>query len=263
MYNDWFTIGNFTIHGYGVMIAVGILMAFYVGEKLARKTGLDPDFLDTLIFTCLISGYIGSKLLYILTIWDQFLADPGAAFRNGGGWVVYGGILGGILGAWILCRVKKKNFPAYLNLGLVITALAQGFGRIGCFFAGCCYGKPTNGALGITFTHSDYAINGVRLYPTQPLMAAGDFVLFYILYKVYMDEQTRDETAAWYLILYSFGRFVIEFLRGDTERGFIGSLSTSQFISIFTFAAGLLLLAAVKRRHVGKELVAGAQEEKK
>ena len=74
MYNDWFTIGPLTIHGYGVMIAVGILMAFFVGERMAKKTGMDPNHVDTLIIVCLLTGYLGSKITYVFTVWDQFLA---------------------------------------------------------------------------------------------------------------------------------------------------------------------------------------------
>lgn len=252
MYNDWLTIGPLTIHGYGVMIAVGILMAFFVGERMAKKTGMDPNHVDTLIIVCLITGYLGSKITYILTVWDQFLANP-AVVLGADGWVVYGGILGGILGAWLYCHFKKISFFHYANLLFPSVALAQGFGRIGCFFAGCCYGKQTHGALGITFHHSHYAPNDVRLIPTQLLSSAGDFILFYILYKVYMDESTRDETMGWYLLLYSAGRFVIEFLRGDTIRGFVGVLSTSQFIGLFLIAAGIIVLVQVKRNEKAKK----------
>ena len=97
MYNDWFTIGPLTIHGYGVMIAVGILMAFFVGERMAKKTGMDPNHVDTLIIVCLLTGYLGSKITYVFTVWDQFLANPKAVL-GADGWVVYGGILGGKIG---------------------------------------------------------------------------------------------------------------------------------------------------------------------
>lgn len=241
MYNDWLTIGGLTIHGYGVMIAIGILAAFWLGERLAKKTGLDAGEQDNLILVALAAGFFGSKVTYILTDIPLFLQNPLAVLGNSG-WVVFGGILGGILGAYIYCRLRKIPFLPYLNLSMVLLALAQGFGRIGCFFAGCCYGKPTHGALGVVFSHSDFAPNNVRLIPTQLLSSFGDFVLFAILYTLFKDEKKRSKTAAWYLVLYSAGRFVIEFLRGDTVRGFIGVLSTSQAIGIVTFAAGIYWL---------------------
>ncbi len=239
MYNDWFTIGGFTIHGYGVMIALGILAAFFVGERQAKKHGLSSDTVDSLIFTALITGFAGSKLLYALINFDELLSDPMSVLGSDG-WVVYGGILGGLIGLWTYCRVKKISFADYINLLAPEVALGQAFGRIGCFFAGCCYGKVTTSPFGVEFPAHSLAPSGVSLIPTQLISSFGDFVLFFILYKIYESDKKKD-TAAWYLMLYSFGRFLIEFLRGDEMRGHIGVLSTSQFIALFLFAGGLIL----------------------
>lgn len=239
MYNDWLTIGNITVHGYGVMIAIGILMAFWLGEKQAKRHGLNPNEVDNLVFVVLIVGYAMSKLTYVLVNWQEFLADPKAVLGSSG-WVVMGGLLGGVLGAWVWCRVRKLSFRDYTDLLFPEVALAQAFGRIGCFFAGCCYGKETHGAFGVVFPQGSQAPAGVKLIPTQLISSFGDFVLFCILYKNY-NEGRKEDTMPLYLMLYSAGRFVIEFVRGDTARGFIGILSTSQFISIFTFLAGLVM----------------------
>lgn len=247
MYNNWLTIGPVTIHGYGVMIAVGILMAVWFSEKQAKKYGLQAEKIDGLAVTAILIGYFFSKLTYCLTVWDEFLENPGAVLGSGG-WVVYGGIIGGIFGAWLFCRLNHMKFMDYFNLIIPSVAMAQGFGRIGCFFAGCCYGKPTNGAWGVTFPTDSLCPLGVPVIPTQLLSSAGDFILFWVLYKIYSDEKHRKETGAWYLILYSVGRFFMEFLRGDTERGFIGSLSTSQFIGLFVVLAGVILLLAEKKQ---------------
>ncbi len=255
MFNDWLTIGPITIHGYGVMIGIGILAAFFFTERQARKHGFDADQLDTLIFVVLITGFLCSKITYILTNLQGFLNNP-AAYLGADGWVVWGGILGGILGGYLWCRHKKMDFMACFNLMIPAVALAQGFGRIGCFFAGCCYGKETTG-LGVVFPHGSLAPSGVKLIPTQLISSFGDFVLFALLYRIYENEAHRNETAAWYLILYSVGRFLIEFFRGDEIRGFILGLSTSQFISIFTLLAGLCLLAAVRKNRIRPEHAEG------
>lgn len=240
MFNDWLKIGSLTIHGYGFMIAVGILFAFFLGERQAKKHGLEPNEVDNIIFVCLVVGFLGSKITFVLTNWNAFLKNP-MAYLGPDGWVVYGGILGGILGGWLWCRYKKLDFKAYANLLFPEVALAQGFGRIGCFFAGCCYGKETTG-FGIVFPEGSLSPSGVKLIPTQLISSFGDFVLFYLLYRAYEDEKTRDDVTALYLIGYSVGRFIIEFFRGDEARGFIGPLSTSQFIAIFMCAAGIILL---------------------
>lgn len=256
MYNNWLTIGNITIHGYGVMIAIGVLMAFWLGEKQAKKYGFDPGHVDNLVFVCLIFGYICSKATYCIINWKQFVSDP-LSVLGSNGWVVFGGIIGGIIAAAVYCHVKKINLMDYLNLLFPCVSLAQGFGRIGCFFAGCCYGKPTDSAFGVRFPEGSLAPAGVKLIPTQLIMSFGDFILFYILYRNY-NQGKKEDTAALYMMLYSAGRFMVEFIRGDAERGFIGNLSTSQFIAIFMFAAGLILLVMNHRTTQKKESKAAA-----
>ncbi len=240
MWNDWLTIGPVTIHGYGAMIAIGVLAAIWFSEKQAKKHNLNPSVIEPIAIVGLVVGYAFSKLTYCITVWDQFLKNP-ASVLGSGGWVVYGGILGGILGAYIYCRIKKVDFIRYFNLCIPSVSLAQAFGRIGCFFAGCCYGKVTHGAFGITFPTNSLCTVGEPVIPTQLLSALGDFLLFLILYRFYENEKLRSKTASVYLMGYSAGRFLLEFLRGDIERGSVGILSTSQFIAIFVFLAGIAL----------------------
>ena len=134
-----------------------------------------------------------------------------------------------------------------MDLILPSVALAQGFGRIGCLLAGCCYGKETSDAFSITFHTSAFAPNGVALVPTQIYSSILDFLHYGLLLLILRSQKKDGETAAAYLIFYSAGRFVLEFFRGDLARGSVGVLSTSQFISVFTFFAGIVLL--VQRRH--------------
>lgn len=241
MYNDWLKIGPVTVHGYGVMIAIGILAAFWLSEKLARRHGLDAEKMDSFVFFVIIFGYACSKILYCITVFDQFLSDPFSVLGSGG-WVVYGGILGGILGAYLYCRTHGWDFIRHLNVLIPCVALAQGFGRIGCFFAGCCYGIQTDSVIGVSFPVDSLCPVGHPVIPTQLIMSAGDFLIFFILMHNLEKGKHPDNTGAMYLILYSLGRFLIEFIRGDINRGFVGILSTSQFIALFVFLAGVLLL---------------------
>ena len=245
MYNDLFTIGPLTIHGYGLMTAAGIIAAYFSAEYRAKKKGLQPERIFGLVVCCVVLGYLCSKLLYIITILPELIANPDMFLSSlADGWVVYGGILGGILGGWLYCRWKKLETWKYFDLGLASVALAQGFGRIGCFLAGCCYGAETSGPLAVVFPDTcQYAPPGVPLVPTQLISSALDFLLFFFLILYDRKWKKRDgEVTAWYLILYSAGRFILEFWRGDAERGAVGALSTSQFIGIFTFLAGVILL---------------------
>ena len=134
------------------------------------------------------------------------------------------------------------NVLSYLDLALPSVALAQGFGRIGCLLAGCCYGQETDSAFCIVFQNSAYAPNGVPLIPTQIISSALDFLHFGLLILFAKRwKKGEGQVAGLYFALYSAGRFILEFFRGDLERGNVGALSTSQFIAIFAFLFGVIL----------------------
>jgi phosphatidylglycerol:prolipoprotein diacylglycerol transferase len=240
LYNDLLKLGSVTVHGYGLAIGIGIICAVFLAEFRAKKRGLNADAIFSMALLALIFGFVGAKLLYGVTDLQNVLSNP-LLLLTGDGFVVYGGILGGIVAAMIYCRVKKLRFLTYFDLLIPSVALAQGFGRIGCFLAGCCFGRETSCFFGITFTNSLYAPNGVKLIPTQLLSSAGDFLIAAALLFYARKDRKKGQVGGLYLILYSVGRFLIEFFRGDIIRGFIGPLSTSQFVSIFSLVLGILL----------------------
>lgn len=248
MKNELFTIGPFTVYGYGLMIAVGVMAAWIAAEYRAKKMKMQNEQIFYLVIWCLLGGMAGSKLLFWITEWKEILEDPGFLLNTPtDGYVIYGGIIGGILAGWLYCRVKRLSFFAYFDLLAPSVALAQGFGRVGCLLAGCCYGMETDGALAITFYDSDFAPNNVPLVPTQIYSAVLDFLHFGILLFVARRKKADGQVAACYLIFYSIGRFILEFFRGDLIRGSVGILSTSQFISIFILAAGLVMLTVCSK----------------
>ena len=138
-------------------------------------------------------------------------------------------------------------FLDYFDLAAPSIALAQGFGRIGCFLAGCCYGKETTSRFGVVFPQGSLAPSGVKLIPTQLLSSAGDFVITVVLLIFYRKSRHKGDVGALYMLLYGVGRFVLEFFRAD-DRGAIGVLSTSQLISIVIVAGALLLFWNNRRR---------------
>lgn len=242
MKNELLTIGPFTLYGYGMMIAIGILAAYFTAEYRAKRQKLAYEHVFYLTMWCVVGGFISAKLLFFLTEWKSVLADPVSYLQNlSDGFVVYGGIIGGILCGYLYCKSRGLAFLKYFDLIMPSIALAQGFGRIGCFLAGCCYGKETDSILSVTFHSSDFAPNGVALIPTQIYSSILDFLHFFLLLYVARNKKKDGQVAACYLIFYSIGRFLLEFLRGDLERGSVGILSTSQFLSIFVacFGAGL------------------------
>ncbi|MCR5399400.1 MAG: prolipoprotein diacylglyceryl transferase [Lachnospiraceae bacterium] len=240
MHNELITIGPVTIYGYGLMIGIGVFLAMIVGDKRAKGRGLNGELVYGLTVSAVVFGFLAAKVLFIITQWKDFIADP-LAFISTSGFVVYGGLIGGIATAVIYCSIKKQNGIDYLDLMVPSVALAQGMGRIGCFLAGCCYGKPTDLPIGITFSHSAFAPNNVSLMPTQLIMSAGDFIIAAILLAFSRRYRKRGQVTLLWLILYSIGRFFIEFLRGDVARGSVGVLSTSQFIAVIMTPLCILL----------------------
>lgn len=255
MYNEILTIGSFTIHGYGLMIGLGVAAALIMGDFRSKKFGLNGDHIYGMTFSAVILGFVAARILFIITEWNDFIQNP-MRYLSGAGFVVYGGIIGGALTIYGFCKIKKIDMLAYLDLMIPSVALAQAFGRVGCFLAGCCYGKETDSWLGVVFTNSDFAPNGVKVLPTQLFMAGGDLVITAILLWYAAKRPARGKTSALYLILYSIGRFAVEFLRND-DRGTVGMLSTSQFIAIFTLVAGLLGYFIILPKMTKKSLTEG------
>lgn len=261
MKNELFHIGSLTIYGYGLMIALGVVAAYVTAEIRGRKRGIDSDTLFNFTVLSVVGGILGAKLLYILTDLKNIIADPKMLLDIGNGFVVYGGIIGGIITGFFYCRHKKVSHWSYFDLALPSVALAQGFGRIGCFLAGCCYGQETHAAWGITFHESTFAPNGVSLVPTQLISSGLNFLHFFFLLWVAKKCKKEGVVTSIYLICYSAGRFILEFFRGDLVRGNVGNLSTSQFISVFIFIIGILLFVKQKKTAEPAVNAAGTEEE--
>ncbi len=230
--------GPIYIHIYGLMIAIGALSAYLTVEYRAKKKGMHYELIFALFWWCLIGGILGAKLLYLITQIKTILADPSVLLNVSEGFVVYGGIIGGILAGGLFCLRHKLNFFEYFDLVMPSIALAQGFGRIGCIFAGCCYGRETKSNFFVEYNTSDYAPLDVHIIPTQLISSILNFINFAVLVLISKKVKASGQVAGFYLIFYSAGRFIIEFFRGDLERGTVGALSTSQFIAVILFFLG-------------------------
>ncbi len=254
----YFNNGVIRLPSYGFMIGIGILWASYLSYKTADKrlrsiygssykdvkTRIPSgENMTDIIFAAILFGFIGGKLLHILPNLSYVLKNASIRDLISNGFVIYGSIIGGSFGIWLYCYMKKIDVLTSFDNIMPFVSMAQGFGRIGCFCAGCCYGKPTSSPIGVVFTSEfSQAPTGIALVPTQLISSAGNFCFFIILYLISKKNEKRGFVTASYMLLYSVGRFIIEFYRGDSIRGFIGALSTSQFISIFIFICGAALM---------------------
>lgn len=242
---ELFQIGPITIWGYGFMIGLGILLCLILGIQRAKKRNMSENaVLDIAIYGVFI-GFLGAKLLYVLVEFERFMENPRSVLGSEG-FVVYGGITAGVITAIVYCKIKKLRFLEYFDLLIPSVALAQGFGRIGCFLAGCCYGRKTDCFLGVIFPENSLAPTGIKLLPTQLFSAAGDFFIMGILLWYSKRAKRPGDVGIMYMILYSIGRFLLEILRSD-ERGALGALSTSQWISIGIFILAIVLKHLLKK----------------
>lgn len=246
MLND-IQIGPITIHMYGLMIGIGFAAAYFICCLRAKKKGLSEDIIWGILLCALAGALIGTRLLFYLVSIPQILETPSILWNFKNGYVVYGGIIFGVLFGYMYCKRKKVSFLQYFDLVMPSVSVAQGFGRIGCFFAGCCYGQQTDSWFHIIYTHSSFAPNNIPLIPTQLLSSAGNFIIAGILFW-YDSKAEKDGTVgALYMILYSIGRFIIEIFRNDF-RGEWGGWSTSQLISVFVLLLGILFMFILQKR---------------
>ena len=254
MHPIFFQMGNIVGYSYGLMIGLGALLAIFVSEWRAKRRGLDGELVFSAAVWGLFAGLLGAKLTFIVSNIKYLSTDPGYVLGTDG-FTVYGGVVLGILVGGLIVRRKKVDVPLYLDLVIPQIALAQGFGRIGCFLAGCCYGKRTDAAWGVIFPPEAIAPSGIPLIPTQLISAIGDFLIFIILLLLsnyatdYLSLKPAGKKSFFqppsmsgmYLILYGIGRFAVEFLRADPRRTALG-LTSNQYVSILFLAAGIALI---------------------
>lgn len=255
MYPELFRIGNFPINTYGVLLALGMLLALFVAARLAARDGLPRERIYDLGLWTLIGGLVGSKILMFFT--EENVQIFSLDFLRSGG-VYYGGFLGGFLALVLLIRWYKLPFWKVADAFAPGLALGQAIGRQGCFAAGCCWGKPTNSFLGVHFTESAHEFTGVPIYgadgvtplhlhPTQLYESITMFVVFGVLVYLHKKKRFDGQVLIAYGIIYGIVRFLIEFVRDDPRGNLFGltsllGISTSQIISLIVVAGAVIFM---------------------
>lgn len=235
-----------TIPMYGVMSALGMLAAFVLLGLTRKHTRFSEDQALSAALWAIIMGFLGAKVLYWIVEIDQIIADPSYLLHTlREGFVFYGALIGGLGGVAIYSLRKKLPFFSLTDYFIPGLVIGQAFGRIGCFFAGCCYGMECETPISVVFPAGGAVPAGIPLLPTQLMESAFLFLLCAFLVWRLTKKKPFGTVSGWYMVLYGVWRFVIEFFRSD-ERGAVGALSTSQFISLFVFAGGVALLLLVK-----------------
>lgn len=249
-----FTIGPLTIYTYGFFSALALLTALWFVRRQSKIRNLPAEQVMNLFFYSIIAGIVGARLFYVLLYFPLFRDDPLEVFRLwNGGLVFYGGFLAGF--AFVLVYVKRQKLPLGVIMDIIAVGmpLAHGIARIGCFFAGCCYGKACALPWAVVFTNPHtLARPDVPLHPTQLYSSAGNFMIFAILLMMSRKDRFAGRLIFFYLLFYGLFRSFVEIFRGD-ERGapIFDFLSTSQTIGLTAaaFAAVCLIIFSIRDKN--------------
>jgi phosphatidylglycerol---prolipoprotein diacylglyceryl transferase len=249
MFPDLFSIGPVTVHSYGLFVALGFAIAIAVAVKLGKEQGLPPQQIMDMAFVMILCAVVGSRLLYVVMNFSYFRIHPLDAFKIWqGGLVFSGGLIAAAPAmAWYLRR-RHLSFWSVGDLWAPGLALGQALGRIGCFMAGCCFGRPTDLPWGIAFTHPNtLAPPNIPLHPTQMYSFLAGVGIFVVLMVLYDRRKFSGQIFVWYLILHSTARLFVERFRAD-DRGFIPGteMSVTQLIATLVLVSAIVALFFLK-----------------
>lgn len=267
--------GFFNVHTYGLMIALGFMIGMQLGTREARRVDLSEEggfdqFILDLTFWILIVAMIGARVLFIIVEWeDDYSRDPFKVFKIWeGGLVFYGGFIASVLFSIWYARKHNRSFFLVSDTLIPSVALGHFFGRLGCFAAGCCWGKAVSPdfPFAVQFPPDSLAYNTmqrlgviaydaqatIHVHPTQMYESLGELCLFFILLFVRTKKRFHGQVLLTYLFLYPILRTSLEFIRGDKARGeydlFGMTISTSQIISVIIATIAAATLASLLKR---------------
>ncbi len=271
-----FRIGDFYLATYGLMIALGLSLGILVALNRAKRVQVPVPAVLDLVFYSVIGGVVGGRLLHIIVYFDEFLNAPLEVGFSRAGFVFLGSVIGAVAVAAYIIRRERLDFWKVMDVLITALPLGHVFGRIGCFLAGCCYGRVLDpegpfGFLGVRFPKGieiagdviggqawdehvergllpETADFSLPVIPTQLIESGANLVIFAVLLFLWSRRKFHGQIFLSYLILYGVERFLVEFLRGDTGRGFIGFLSTSQVITLGAIVFAVVFWSTLKRR---------------
>src|SRR4051794_26120595 len=253
MHPRLFELGPVTVYTYGLLLAAAYLLGLRLAMVRAKARGLDQTRVLDLGIYIIISALVGAKLLLLITDFRTFTDNPRELLtlaRSGG--VFYGGLILAVIVA--LLYIRRIGLPLWTTCDVFAPGIALGhvIGRFGCFFAGCCYGKPTTLPWGITFTDPYAASNvgtplNIPLHPTQLYEAGAEALILILLLATERKGKRYPGRTFWlYMLLYAISRYIIEMFRDD-PRGTVGMFSTSQFISMVLAPLAVIMLVYLRR----------------
>lgn len=260
MYPILYHIGSFPIGTYGVLIAVGLLMGLMVAMWRAGTVGLEKDIIVDLAFFGILAGIVGSRIGYILLNYKAFTENPRSYILAREGFVFAGGLVLALVIAGVFLYMKKQNVWRVMDVVAPSISLGHVFGRVGCFFSGCCYGKvswlpwavrfPRGSAVFLhqveegMIDNSDVFSHAV--HPTQIYAAIGNLIVFLILTFLWGRRIFKGQIFLAYVVLYSVSRFMVEFFRGDKKPIILELFTATQLACAIGFITAIVIYLIVR-----------------
>ena len=243
-----FKLGPITVYTYGVMLALGFVVAVLLAARRAKEKQISPQKIIDLGLVVIISGIIGARIVHVLSNLGHYRAYPWEiVMLQRGGLAIHGALFLAIPSGIIFIRRQKLPLAQTLDLAVPFVALGQAIGRIGCFFNGCCYGVATDSILAMRFPQLPQSVHPVQLYSSLALL-----LIYMVLRVLEKSRHSPGDIFIAYGLFYSAARFFIDFIRGDLEVFFWG-LRLTQLLSLVFFAL-FLLFFSLKRVIVGRKI---------
>jgi len=252
MHPDLFSIGPLTLHTYGLLIAIGFVTGLMIAIRTGKRHGIDSQRIMDISFLLIISGIIGSRIAYVLMNISYYMTDPLGVFKLWeGGLVFSGGLIAAIIVIYFYFKRHKFNMLQMGDIFAPSIAIGQAIGRLGCFMAGCCYGKPTSEPWSVIFTNpKSIAPLNIPLHPTQLYDFLSNSLIFIIVMILSARKKFNGQVFVWFLIMHSVARLLIERFRGDDRGLFPGTGWTmTQFMAILILLSSLSALFYLKSKH--------------
>ncbi len=256
MYPVLLDLGKVHLYTYGLFVALGLMTAIWISKRIAKPHGISPDTITDIFIVILVSAIVGARLLYVAINFSTYKDHPLEMLKIwNGGLVFFGGFIVAAAAAAVYFNLKNLKIWKMADIISPGIALGHAVGRIGCLFAGCCYGKACDLPFAIKFTHPEsLAPLGVYLHPTQMYSIFSNLILFFILMGLHKKKKFDGMIFLSYIMLYSLFRSIIEFFRGDFRGDFFFEfISMSQGIGLLVFLMALILLTKLSKSSHGPE----------
>jgi phosphatidylglycerol:prolipoprotein diacylglycerol transferase len=244
-----FQLGPFTVHWYGVLVALGFLAGLWTAGCRAPLSGIASEKILDIGPWLIVGAIVGARVLYVISFWDEEFARAPIThvfMIQKGGLVYYGGLIGSSLAYIIYAVVRKLPFWRVADILAPSVALGYVFGRLGCLMNGCCYGKVCKLPWAVHFpeTHSTH---GQAVHPTQIYDSLLNLLLYAALAWLYRRKKFDGQVFGFYLVGFAITRSTVEFFRGDYPSYYAGWITPAHLVSVGTLLAGLILLWVLRK----------------